>query len=166
MKKTISILLVSIVSSFSFCQTAIDAVVSKKSSICIFDSIYNGRTIVKEIYNDSTEDYFLCTIDRIVDDYAFIRGQYAFDSSEEIIYGWIPVDALETYPSDFDTLCFYEVPDYNASRINIDSPDWIPVKIRKIYKDWVFVLYCDDSRDCKGWVNIKMLCANPYTVCN
>ena len=58
MKKTISILLVSIVSSFVFCQTAIDEKKKKKSSIYIFDSINNGRTIVKEIYNDSTEDYF------------------------------------------------------------------------------------------------------------
>ena len=166
MKKTISILLVSIVSSFVFCQTAIDAIVSKKSSIYIFDSINNGRTIVKEIYNDSTEDYFLCIIGRIVDDYAFIQGHYAFDSSEEKIYGWILVDALETYPGDFDTICFYEVPDYNASRITIDSPAWSPMKIRKLYKDWVFVLYHDDYRNCKGWVNIEMLCANPYTVCN
>lgn len=166
MKKTILILQLTFVVSFSFCQSSIDAIVSKKSSICIFDSIYQGRSIVKEIYNDSTEDYFLCIIDRIVDDYAFIRGQYAFDSSDEITYGWILVDVLETYPSDFDTLCFYEEPNYNANCININFPVWVPLKIKKIYKDWVFVLYRDDYRDCKGWVNIKMLCANPYTVCN
>lgn len=108
----------------------------------------------------------MCIIDRIVDDYAFIRGQYTFDSSKEIIYGWILVDALETYPGDFDTLSFYEVPDFNASHIIIDSPAWNPLKIRDVNKDWAFVLYHDDYRDCKGWVNIKMLCANPYTVCN
>ena len=165
MKKTISILLVSLVCSLAFCQTAIDAIVSKKSSICIFDSIYNGRTIVKEIYNDSTEDYLLCTIYRIVDEYALIRGYYASDSPDEIITGWIQV-ALETYPGEFDTLCFYEVPDYNARRITIDFPIWAPLKIKDVYKDWAFVFYHDDYRDCKGWVNIKMLCTNPYTVCN
>lgn len=166
MKKIISILFVSFVCSYVFSQTTIDAIVSKKNSICVFDSLYDGRTIVKYIYSDSIEDYFLCIIEQITDDYAFMCGRYTFDSSEEIICGWIQVDVIETYPGVFDTLCFYEVPDYNASRNIIDSPAWVPLKIKDIYKDWVFVLYRDKYRECEGWVNKKMLCANPYTVCN
>ena len=165
MKKTFFILILSLNCCFAFCQTTIEAIVSKKYSISIIDSLYNGRKVLEEIYDNSTEDFFVCVIERIVDDYALIRGQYTFDSSETI-HGWILLEALVTYPSSFDTLCFYERPDYKANRITIDSPTWIPLKIKDINNDWVFVLYSENNLKCQGWVNKKMLCANPYTICN
>lgn len=124
-----------------------------------------GMYLIDTIINDTIlEDYFTGRIYYIENEYAYIEGNYVFDSIKH--KGWVLTENLGIYTLLSSKVPLYKDPNLSSSVSYIVNPEWYPLKIIKCKREWLYVIYEDKIQKVAGWLFIDYQCPNSYSPCN